>query len=142
MARIANRRLNRVVALAWALEQVKAPSRDWTNDCQMFVRMALGNPGGAASAIGAWRIVAKADRVAITADKPAPLGVPVYLSGGKYGHAVLSAGEGWVVSTDIKRRGKPDLVLLADIPKRWPGYKVLGWAKTINGERVYGSEPK
>lgn len=143
MAWLSNRRLNRVKAVAWALDRIKNPmwegKSDWTNDCQQFTRMALGNNGGYGDAISAWRGVAKKDRVAITPDKPAPLGVPVYLSGGKHGHAVISAGEGWVISTDIKRKGKPDLILLTDIPKRWPGYKILGWAKTINGERIYGS---
>lgn len=146
MAWLSNRRLNRVKAVAWALDRIQDPrwkdKTDWLNDCQMFTRMALGNGGGAANAISAWRMVRTADRVKVTASTPPPLGVPVYWSGGHDGHAALSAGEGYVISTDIKRKGKADLVPIGLIAERWKGYKLLGWAKTINGERIYGSETK
>lgn len=134
-----NRRLNRVEAVVWAVRQILHPAKDWTNRCQEFTRRALGVGGGAPSAIAAWRAVAKRDR---HPSRTPPAGVPVYWSGGKYGHAALSAGDGYVYSTDIKRRGKVDKVPLALIEQRWKGYRYLGWARTINGVRIYGSDPK
>lgn len=132
-----NRRMNRVEAVAWAVEQIAAPSKDWTNRCQEFTRRALGVGGGYPSAIAAWRGVAKRDRHPGTSP---PAGVPCYWSGGRYGHAALSAGDGWVYSTDIKRRGRVDRVPLTLIAERW-GYTYLGWARTINGVRIYGTDP-
>lgn len=136
--RDANRRLNRTLATAWAIQQILHPDKDWTNRCQEFTRRSLGVGGGFPSAISAWRGVAKADR---SPSRTPPSGVPCYFAGGKYGHAVLSAGDGWVYSTDIKRRGKVDKVKLELIEHRW-GYRYLGWARTINGVRIYGSDPK
>lgn len=135
---VANRRLNRVEALIWAGGQVKHPSRDWTGRCQEFTRKALDVHGGFPSALSAWRGVAKRDR---NPSRTPPAGVPVYWKGGKYGHAAVSAGGGYVFSTDIKRRGKVDRVPLDLIEARWE-YEYLGWARTVNGVRVYGGDPK
>lgn len=134
----ANRRLNRIRAVAWALAQIADPVKNWTGRCQEFTRRSLGIGGGFPSALAAWRGVAKQDR---DPSRTPPPGVPVYWSGGRYGHAALSAGDGYVYSTDIKRRGKVDKVPLALIEQRW-GYRYLGWARTINGVRVFGGEPK
>lgn len=133
-----NRRLNRDLAVAWATAQILAPSKNWRGLCQQFTRLALGVGGGFPSAIAAWRGVAKRDR---NPSRTPPAGVPVYWKGGKYGHAALSAGDGYVYSTDIKRRGKVDRVPLAWIEQRWH-YEYLGWARTCNGVRVYGGDPK
>lgn len=133
-----NRRLNRAKAVAWAIAQIANPLKNWTNRCQEFTRRSLGVGGGFPSAISAWRGTAKADR---NPSREPPAGVPVYWKGGKYGHAALSAGDGYVFSTDIKRRGKVDRVPLKWVEDRW-NYEYLGWARTINGVRIYGGDPK
>lgn len=132
-----NRRINRELAVTWAGLQILNPLKDWTNRCQEFTRRSLGVGGGFPSAITAWRGTAKADR---SPSRTPPAGVPCYYSGGKYGHAVLSAGDGFVYSTDIKRRGKVDKVPLHMVETRW-GYRYLGWSRTINGVRIYGKDP-
>lgn len=132
-----NRRINRTLAVAWAVARIADPGQDWSNQCQRFTRTCLGVGGGFPSAITAWRGTAKADR---SPSRTPPAGVPCYYSGGKYGHAVLSAGDGYVYSTDIKRRGKVDRVPLSMVENRW-GYTYLGWTRTINGVRIYGSDP-
>jgi hypothetical protein len=141
----------RAQAVEWALQEVAHPgflvlhnildlptdSLDLYGRCQQVTRSLLQAPGGARDAISAWRLVAHRDRLAPNQHFPA--GLPIYWSGG-VGHAALSLGDGRVVSTDIKRRGKMDVVPVNLIAERW-GKTLLGAAKTINGLRVYGSAP-
>lgn len=140
----------RAQAVEWALEEAAHPgflvlhdilelptdSIDLYGRCAQVARSLLGAPGGAKDAIGQWRLVAPRDRFA--PNQPIPAGVPIYWLGGSHGHAALSMGDGRCASTDIKRKGKIDVVPINLIAQRW-GFKFLGGAKTINGLRVYGS---
>lgn len=105
----------------------------WAGLCQKVTRTALGVGPGFASAILAWQGSDKDDR---RYGKRPPAGVPVYWDIGVFGHAAISAGNGNVWSTDIKRRGHIDKVSIDYLSNRWNA-KYLGWTETINGERVY-----
>lgn len=121
---------NTQTAVAVAIRELGSASRDWTGYCLMFVRTCLGIPKKYNSAIEAWE-GAKNKR---TTGTP-PAGVPLFWRGGKFGHVALSAGGGYCYSTDIKRRGKVDKVLIGEIKKRW-GYTYLGWTLDLNGQPV------
>jgi hypothetical protein len=114
----------------------KAP-RLWRGLCLQFTRTMLGVPSRDPSAIAAWKAVPKDQRHPNSVPPP---GVPVFWQGGTYGHVALSAGDGYVLSTDIRRAGKVDKVKIELIGQRW-GYKLLGWTESLNGRRVW-SPPK
>jgi hypothetical protein len=120
-------RVSSVGAVTRAANEARSPSRDWTGYCLMWVRTMLGIPVKYPSAIKAWE--GAADKH--TSGNP-PEGVPVFWRGGNFGHVALSAGGGKVYSTDIRRRGKVDLVPITEIRDRW-GYTYLGWATDLNG---------
>lgn len=129
-------------ALARARSERRAPTaaapRLWRGLCLAFTRTTLGVDAKHPSAIEAWRATPAAQRHDHDdgdAGNPPP-GVPLYWSGGKYGHVALSAGNGWCWSTDIRRRGKVDRVRISLIHQRW-GLAYLGWCESINGVRVY-----
>jgi hypothetical protein len=129
-----------MVSNAWrsaAVKDVKAGDPAWRGLCLKRARTLLGVPAKYPSAIVAWRHVKKADRH--TSSTPPP-GVPVFWSIGKYGHVAVSDGDGKCFSTDIKRRGRLDLVPISLIGARW-GATYLGWAETLNGVRVYDPPP-
>lgn len=111
--------------------------RLWRGLCLMFVRKTLDVPYRYDSAILAWHGTNPLDRHT----SPAPPGVPEFFEIGKYGHVVLSDGNGWCFSNDIKRSGKIDRVQVSEITRRW-GAKRLGWSETLNGVRVYPGHPR
>lgn len=130
-------------AVAWALREHKTPTRIWISEkgnglCLMFTRTALGVDSGAGSAIEAWHDVKAANR---HGGKNPPPGVPVFWKVGTWGHVAVSAGGGLVWSTDILRKGKVDKVSIDYLSRRW-GATYLGWAETLNGERVYTAAAK
>lgn len=106
------------------------------NLCQQVTRELLQVGPGYSSAKIAYGHVAKRDR---TSDRDFA-GIPGYFDIGVYGHAVIMAGDGKCYSTDILRSGRYDLVAISYIEKHW-GARWLGGAFTINGTRVYGSDP-
>lgn len=128
---------------AYARQESQAPSRDWTGWCAVFTRTAFGAPAigdfdgdGAADAEDVWKAAKHKHPTSNPAD--IPRGVPVFWSGGSAdnGHAAVSAGNGLMWSTDIKRAGQVDLVPIDDVRRKW-GMKLLGWSEDINGVRVY-----
>ncbi len=104
--------------------------------CQKVTRSLLEVGPGYSDAKAAYAHVAKRDR---TADRDFA-GIPGYFDIGIHGHAVLMLGDGMCGSTDILRKGFYDIVKIAYIEKHW-GARWLGGAFTINGTRVYGSDP-
>lgn len=125
-------------ALEFALREHLDPSRDWENDCQMFVRMALGAPGGVefATARLAFLAIPLEDRHPVGGKHP-PAGVPGYFrTRTRNWHVGLSAGKGEIWSTDILRRGHIDKVTIPYIERRW-GAVYIGWPESINGRRVW-----
>lgn len=125
-------------ALAEAKRQ-NSRETDLVGWCLLSTRTWLGVRSQYRSAIEAWRGNRVRDRH--PGDKHPPAGVPVFWEIGQWGHIALSAGHGYVVSTDIRRRGKADLVPLELVAQRW-GAKYLGWAETLNGERVWHAPAK
>lgn len=130
-------------AVAFALKEHKTPSRVWQSPkgnglCLQFTRTALDVPAKAGSAIEAWSDVAAGDR---HGGQNPPPGVPVFWRIGRWGHVAVSAGGGYVWSTDILRKGKVDKVSIAYLSNRW-GATYLGWAETLNGKRVYTAAAK
>lgn len=125
-----------VKAISNARSEVDSASRNWAGFCLMFVRMMLGVAAKAPSAKAAW-LDAKFKHP--DDDNPPP-GVPVFWRIGKWWHIALMDEDGYVLSTDIKRRGKVDRVKLSYIHERW-GADYLGWSEDLNGKRVYTPAP-
>lgn len=123
-------------AIANARTEADTASRNWAGYCLMFVRTTLGVGRRYNSAIEAWN----AAKVKHRNDDNPPAGVPVFWRIGKFGHIALSDGDGYVWSTDIKRRGKVDRVKLSYVHERW-GADYLGWTEDVNDKRVYTPTP-
>ena len=113
-------------ALGWANEQVKNPSRDWTRDCQMFARTAVGAKAFGTTALNAWQSTPEEHR---HYTYPPPPGTIAYYANPRNpgaGHAVFVGDNGKVYSTDIKRTGKIDIVNWDTFKTTW-GMQYLGW---------------
>lgn len=122
--------------LAYAASQANNPKAGgWYGRCQSFARQAIGAHGGAATATQGWNQA----HYKHPGDRSAPAGALLYWSGGNAGHAAISAGNGMVYSTDVRRRGHVDLVSFNEVNK-WLGsrHRYLGWTEDTNGTRVRG----
>lgn len=104
--------------------------------CLRHVRLWYGIAAKYPSAIEAWEGAGGADGDATHTVLDPPKGVPVFWSGGRFGHIALSAGNGKIWTTDLPQRGRTGLVDIELVHERW-NYKYLGWAETLNGVRVY-----
>jgi len=108
----------------------------WRSLCQKFVRTMCGAPGGAASARNAWQSYPPRQTREPGNRRP-PMGVPVYFRlNTPYWHAAISAGAGYIWSTDIVRWGRVDKVSIDYLERRWNA-EYLGWATHSNGVRVW-----
>jgi hypothetical protein len=69
-----------------------------------------------------------------------PAGAPVWWTGGSrgFGHVALSAGGGYVWSTDVLRSGRVDRVKISHITNAW-NLHYRGWSEDINGVRVHAA---
>lgn len=123
-------------AVAAARAEMLNPTRDYEGLCLKFTRTMLKIPRAARTAREAWEDTDPSDRY----KSAAPAGTPEYWEVGTNWHVGLSAGGGQLFSTDIKRRGRVDLVPRELIAQRW-GAKRLGWAATLNGVRVWSPAP-
>lgn len=130
-------------AIAFAQAQAAAPTQNWYEKCQTFVREALGfGEGTAPTAQAAWDDTISTGGKVHKGDQNPPAGVPVYWSGGSSGdgHVALSAGSGYVYSTDIGGNGTVSLVPLMSIQQKW-GLTYEGWAETEAGSgKLYGGK--
>lgn len=118
-------------AMSWAANQVRGRSRDWHNDCLMFVRSCFNVGAHFPSAEKGWY----GTRHRHTSWPP-PAGVPIWWTNGRYGHVALSAGNGLCYSTDFLRHGSIDKVKIASVTAGW-GQQYRGWSEDINGVRVH-----
>lgn len=125
-------------ALAWARDQIARPSQDWTQLCLAFTRTAYGLPPVYRSARAAWE-AAELKHPTTDADS-IPAGVPVFWKIGEFWHVAPSAGGGLCISTDVRRRGKPDLVAIDSVSSTW-GATLLGWSEDLNGVTVWKPAP-
>jgi hypothetical protein len=103
--------------------------------CLQYVRTWLEIGSRDPSAISAWSNAGGRH----TGDRNAPLGVPCFFSGGRYGHIVLSGadvdGKQIVRSTDVPGGGNVGSVDLGWFERNW-GYRYLGWTETLNGVTI------
>jgi hypothetical protein len=68
--------------------------------------------------------------------KAPPAGVPVWWTGGASGHVAISAGGGYVISTDYPRPLQVNKVGIKDLTEAWrKTYR--GWTEDINDVTVY-----
>lgn len=115
-------------AAQWALSQVRKGVSGWQGLCEKFARSSYGLPGQYHDAAAHWKDAVRKGR-AHRGSTP-PVGALVYWTGGSkgYGHAAVSIGGGKIVSTDIKRKGKADVVSIAYLNRAWGNLKYEGWA--------------
>lgn len=71
-----------------------------------------------------------------------PRGVPVWWTGGSngYGHVAISAGGGYVISTDYPSSEKVGRARIDALTKGW-NLRYGGWSEDINGVRVWTLPP-
>lgn len=106
--------------------------------CEQFVREALQQEAKYLTAAAQWLAAPAAHRHTYWVP---PVGVPVHFSThNPSGHVALSAGGGYVYSTDMSAAGyEPGhvaLVSLAQVEKSMNG-SYLGWLDTCEGVSVY-----
>ena len=124
-------------AVDWAKDQVTDPTPpagedDWFGWCLVFVRRCFNVGALYGSAEKGYY---GTDFMHSATGTP-PLGVPVWWTNGGDGHVVISAGQGYCYSTDIKRHGQVDKVAISYITRHW-GQHYRGWSEDINGVRVW-----
>lgn len=119
-------------AVQFAKDQVSDPSQDWTAFCLKFVRRCFNVGPNFASAEAGWH---GAEFKHSTSSTP-PLGVPVWWTNGRFGHVVISAGDGWCYTNDFLRTGKIDKVKITAITRGW-GHHYRGWSEDVNLVRVW-----
>lgn len=121
-------------AIAWGRQQVTTPSRDWEGWCLMFVRLCFAIAKRFDSARDAWE---GAEHKHPTTDASSiPAGVAVFWRIGEFWHVALSIGRGKCLSTDVRRRGRVDVVRIDAIGTAWNA-ELLGWTEDLNGVRIY-----
>jgi hypothetical protein len=121
---------------AWAKSHADRRTGGWVGLCLKFSRMAAGAPGGVYDAHTGW---ARA-RYRHTKGTP-PRGAIVWWHGGKHGHVAVSAGNGYVYSTDVVVHGQVRRCKISLIRQRW-GQRYMGWSEDVNGVRIAGLSPK
>lgn len=123
-------------ALDWANNQVKNPSQDWTRDCQMFARTAVGAKAFGTSALNAWKATPNKNKHYTYPPRPGSIAYYANPKNPGFGHAVFVGDNGKVYSTDIRRTGQIDIVNWNVFQKEW-GMQYLGWIDTTaNGQRL------
>lgn len=121
--------------LAYAQAEANNPSANgWYRLCEAFANSAVGGPGGAPTAAAAFH----SSPWKHAGDYNPPAGALVYWSGGA-GHAAVSAGNGYVYSTDVRQRGRVSLVPITEVD-HWLGgaHQYLGWTEGVNGVHIQG----
>lgn len=126
-----------------------ARAQGWVGDaypmgwCQRWVVAEIFGTGGvgdwdhdgAADAEDGWRQAnAKVSAAQITSLDRVPAGVACYWTGGAhdYGHAAVSAGNGYIYSTDLPYTGKVGKVPITTPHTKW-GLTFAGYATVMNG---------
>lgn len=129
-------------AIEWARDQVQNGAAVFLGMCLMFVRMCFNVGPLYPDAKTAWL---EADRKTRCTPAAAPRGRAGFFRGGEHWHVVLTLGNGRCISTDVKRKGRADVCLIAAIEDAW-GYEFLGVTGDLNGEapvpRTRPSKPR
>ena len=115
-------------ALVWARGQRTFAS----GMCLRFVRTCYKVPPKYRTAAIAW------SKTRYRHTSVPPRGVPVWWTGGSrgFGHVAISAGDGFVISTDSGGRGQVGRTSIRRITTAW-GQTYRGWTEDINGVRVF-----
>jgi hypothetical protein len=71
-----------------------------------------------------------------TVPQPPPPGVPVWWTGGASGHVAISAGRGFVISTDYPASTQISRVAIKTLTQKWHKTYV-GWTEDINTVTVF-----
>jgi hypothetical protein len=137
-----------VVALATAMLADECEQ----NGCLRFVRKLYGHQGvtnrvpalnftpgnfKVPFAAEAWEnATVKHKPRAGTTPKAPPVGVPVWWSGAPSGHVAISAGHGYVISTDWPRAMQVNRVSIKEVTRAW-GKTYRGWTEDINDVTVF-----
>lgn len=116
------------------------PTFDWEGYCLKFVRTMLDvtPPPGRSSAKSTLERTMWDDRHYASIPPP---GVPYFFEVGKNWHVVIVERSGSTVcrtlvwSTDIRRRGRVDLVSIGYIQRNWKA-KPLCWTETLHSVRL------
>jgi len=107
--------------------------------CLNFVQTMFAAPWSGPSAIWAWNN-AKGRH---GPDPSPPAGVPVFWTGGQYGHIAISVGGGRCRSTDWPRAGRAGQTApvaeagIQEIARAW-GRTYAGWAEYLGGVKIPG----
>jgi|SRR5262245_29468470 len=101
--------------------------------CLRWVRERYGIDARYGSAAVAWRY-AKDRRTS----QPPPRGFPVFYLGGPggFGHVAISAGGGWIYTTDLPTPGRVGRVSWIEPARQW-GHTYAGWTYDLNGVSVW-----
>lgn len=120
-------------ALTWA--RGKVGTTGYGGMCLAFVRTAFDVPAKYASARAAWAGASR--RHETSSLSGIPVGAPVWMDHPKsvYGHVVIHAGGGQIITTN-SATNRIHLHNLS-VWQGW-GYTVLGWAEDINGQTIPG----
>lgn len=121
------------------------------NSCLRFVRQLYGHDGVkrvpahnfspadflVPFAAEAWENAKKKHKPrAGSSPKAPPVGVPVWWTGGASGHVAISAGGGYVISTDYPRKTQVNKVAIKDLTAAW-SKRYRGWTEDINTVTVF-----
>jgi hypothetical protein len=117
-------------AVSWALKEVQNSSENWFERCETFVEAAYGRRYRYDHPHEHWAVAVREGRA--HTGKDAPPGAMVIWGGGTYGHVALSLGGGKIISTDILRRGKPDVTTIDHLTRAW-GKPYRGWVDPAKG---------
>jgi hypothetical protein len=136
-----------VVALAKAILAEECEK----NSCLRFVRLLYGHDGvrrvpalnfspgnfKVPFAAEAWENATnKHQPRAGSTPKAPPVGVPVWWTGAPSGHVAISAGGGYVISTDYPRATEVNRVAIKDLTSAWKK-RYRGWTEDINDITVF-----
>ncbi|NHC46736.1 SGNH/GDSL hydrolase family protein [Motilibacter aurantiacus] len=112
-------------AIQWALAQQDGPAQ-WYRRCLNFVAHAYGWSYSGAPAPHHARTFWQVSDHKHPGDLNPPAGALVFWNGGSAGHVALSAGNGMVISNDVRGAGTIALVPMSAITDGWNS-PYLGW---------------
>jgi hypothetical protein len=110
--------------MEWVKKEVDNPHEDYYRKCGHFSGAAFGwKASGENLAIDQWNHSSEQH----PGDTNPPAGALVFWkTGSPAGHVAVSMGNGMVASSDIRRKGKIDIVPLSEITRKW-GADYQGW---------------
>ena len=118
---------NPAQAITWAKTLITGKDTGLSGLCDHFVALCYGwGHSGDTNALKTWNNAHEQHK----GDKNPPAGALVcwtYNGPNNDGHIALSAGNGQIISTDVKTAGLVDIVPLTWFAKNWPSFTYLGW---------------